>query len=404
MGNHYEVANGAATKYYYAGSQQIAMRTNGTLNFLVSTGSTQRLGDHLGSTSLTTDATGNVVSEMRYKAWGEVRYASGASPTDYTYTGQFYTADFGLMFYNARWYDSSLSRFVQADTVMPGGVQGLDRYAYANNSPIVYTDPSGHKPCDDELGCAVSGGTGGNSGGGNPDPVVLTNPGDSVPGTGGTQSFGGTQVKQLYDLMVGCTACWWYKNGSFTIETFLGLIVMAEANYLQGDSDAMDAIKQIYAQRLYVGGGSGNTEPYCPSGQCYNGVFNYLAATSGSVWKMINTFVIGKANISKYMGPASIGQYDGQNDQKIQGALYKSVSLGYYALHPSRLYERKEGPSEYGPIGGALLSELRTNNIPTNQINGIASNTFYLYFSDDVYTAAYFSIDQKNFWLGEMDK
>ena len=32
----------------------------------------------------------------------------------------------------------------QADTIVPGGVQGLDRYAYVNNSPLNYVDPSGH--------------------------------------------------------------------------------------------------------------------------------------------------------------------------------------------------------------------------------------------------------------------
>ena len=32
----------------------------------------------------------------------------------------------------------------QADSMVPDGVQGLDRYAYVNNSPIKYTDPSGH--------------------------------------------------------------------------------------------------------------------------------------------------------------------------------------------------------------------------------------------------------------------
>ncbi len=112
------------------------MRTNGTLNFL--------LGDHLGSTSLTTDASGNVISELRYKAWGEVRYASGTAPTKYQFTGQYsYASDFGLMFYNARWYDPSLGRFAQADTIVPKGVQGYDRYAYANNSPLNYIDPSG---------------------------------------------------------------------------------------------------------------------------------------------------------------------------------------------------------------------------------------------------------------------
>jgi hypothetical protein len=35
-------------------------------------------------------------------------------------------------------------RRVQADSIVPDGVQGLDRYAYANNNPLKYTDPSGH--------------------------------------------------------------------------------------------------------------------------------------------------------------------------------------------------------------------------------------------------------------------
>ena len=114
-----------------------AIRKNGTLNYI--------LGDHLGSTSIVTNAAGALVSKQLYSPWGETRYSSGLSPTQYQYTGQYsHTADFGLMFYNARWYDPALGRFAQADTVVPGGVQGLDRYAYANNSPLVYVDPSGH--------------------------------------------------------------------------------------------------------------------------------------------------------------------------------------------------------------------------------------------------------------------
>ena len=94
-----------------------------------------------------TDATGTVVSQTRYKAWGEVRHQSGVTPTEYGFTGQFsHAADFGLMFYNARWYDVSLGRFAQADSIIPPGVQGLDRYAYVNNSPMNYVDPSGHDP------------------------------------------------------------------------------------------------------------------------------------------------------------------------------------------------------------------------------------------------------------------
>ncbi len=143
MDNHYELTDGIITKYYYAGSQRIAMRKNGTLNYII--------GDNLGSTSLVTDASGNIINQTLYKAWGEERYSSGTKQTGYGYTGQYsYASDFGLHFYNARWYDSSLGRFAQADTIVPGGVQGYDRYAYTNNNPIKYTDPSGHIGCDED--------------------------------------------------------------------------------------------------------------------------------------------------------------------------------------------------------------------------------------------------------------
>lgn len=48
------------------------------------------------------------------------------------------------MFYNARWYDPSLSRFTSADSIVPAGVQGYDRFAYVSNNPVRYVDPSGH--------------------------------------------------------------------------------------------------------------------------------------------------------------------------------------------------------------------------------------------------------------------
>jgi RHS repeat-associated protein len=126
------------------------------------------LGDHLGSTSILTDDLGAKVSEMRYKPWGEVRYSWKASAShslaDYTFTGQYsymddpstsgVTGGFDLMFYNARWYDPSLGRFAQADSIVPAGVQGYDRYAYVNNNPIVYNDPSGHAATCDHCGGA----------------------------------------------------------------------------------------------------------------------------------------------------------------------------------------------------------------------------------------------------------
>jgi RHS repeat-associated protein len=111
---------------------------DGTLTWL--------LGDHLGSTSVTAQADGAFQSEMRYTAFGETRSSSGPIPTDYQYTGQRHEAEFGLYFYQARWYDPASAHFTQADTLIPepGNPLALDRYAYVYYNPLKYTDPSGH--------------------------------------------------------------------------------------------------------------------------------------------------------------------------------------------------------------------------------------------------------------------
>ena len=130
-------------KTYTAGSTSIAVRTivNGTENTL-----NWLLSDHLGSSSITTTADGTWNSEIRYSAFGETRYSSGITPTDYRYTGQLEQKDVNLYYYNARYYDAALGRFVQADTIIPsaGDSKSYDRYAYVNNNPVKYTDPSGH--------------------------------------------------------------------------------------------------------------------------------------------------------------------------------------------------------------------------------------------------------------------
>ncbi|HMN00461.1 MAG TPA: RHS repeat-associated core domain-containing protein [Anaerolineales bacterium] len=138
VGNHYEVKSSLVTKYYFAGSTRVAVRKDGTLSYL--------LGDHLGSSSVTTNASGAKIASLMYKAWGETRHSTGTMPTDYRYTGQREESAIGLHYYGARWYDSSLSRFVQADSIVPRGSQGLDRYAYANNNSLAYVDRSGHEP------------------------------------------------------------------------------------------------------------------------------------------------------------------------------------------------------------------------------------------------------------------
>ncbi|MBV6397625.1 MAG: hypothetical protein HFACDABA_03239 [Anaerolineales bacterium] len=81
------------------------------------------------------------------KTFGETRYFIGDLKTDYTFTGQREEASLGLYFFVARWLDPSLGRFTSPDTIVPTSTQGTqawDRYAFVNNNPVRYTDPTGH--------------------------------------------------------------------------------------------------------------------------------------------------------------------------------------------------------------------------------------------------------------------
>ena len=118
------------------------MRDNGTLYYLH--------GDNLGSASLTTNASGAVVSQNRYYPFGATRFTQGTRPTDLDFTGQRLDGT-GLHFYNARYYASGLGRFISADTIVPDPTtsQAYNRYIYTFNNPVRYTDPTGH--CVDGL-------------------------------------------------------------------------------------------------------------------------------------------------------------------------------------------------------------------------------------------------------------
>lgn len=107
------------------------------------------LTDHLSSTSKVLDTEGNLVCKVRYNAWGETRFANGVCPTDRKYTGQL-EAEAGLYYYNARWYDPVVGRFIQADSYItnPSNTMDWDHYSYVRNNPIKYIDPNGNKLCD----------------------------------------------------------------------------------------------------------------------------------------------------------------------------------------------------------------------------------------------------------------
>jgi len=91
-----------------------------------------------------------VEENLAYYPYGATRINTSVTtpPTDvpYKYTGKELDDSTGLYFYGARYYDATLGRFISADTIVPNprDPQELNRYTYALNNPLIYTDPTGH--------------------------------------------------------------------------------------------------------------------------------------------------------------------------------------------------------------------------------------------------------------------
>ncbi|MDE2769211.1 MAG: RHS repeat-associated core domain-containing protein, partial [Chloroflexota bacterium] len=117
------------------------------------------LRDHLGGVDRLTDAQGAVPQSMSFAAWGARR-----DPDDWTELAEAAARSFdtcattrgftshemldavGAVHMNGRLYDPHLGRFLRADPFVqfPANLQSHNRYSYALNNPLSYTDPSGH--------------------------------------------------------------------------------------------------------------------------------------------------------------------------------------------------------------------------------------------------------------------
>jgi RHS repeat-associated protein len=92
-----------------------------------------------------TDSAGvQIDTTVKYLPFGGAR-ASVNIPTDKLFTGQRLDST-GLYYYNARYYDPTIGRFISADTMIsdPTDPQCFNRYAYCLNNPLKYIDSSGH--------------------------------------------------------------------------------------------------------------------------------------------------------------------------------------------------------------------------------------------------------------------
>jgi RHS repeat-associated protein len=101
--------------------------------------------DAQGTPLANTDALGNPTKALDYRPYGT--QALGGPPDGPGFAGHVNDVDTGLVYMQARFYDPEIGRFISVDPVSAnsGDLFNSNRYAYADNSPTVFSDPDGRQ-------------------------------------------------------------------------------------------------------------------------------------------------------------------------------------------------------------------------------------------------------------------
>lgn len=133
-------ADGTQTEYYYGAEGLAAQYNNGTKEYL------NYHYDNIGSTTMVTDAAGNIIEKFAYGTYGEL-LSNGKNKIRFLYNGAYGVAtdENGLYYMRARYYNSDIKRFINQDIKVGdiGSSQSLNRYAYCEGNPVSLVDPFG---------------------------------------------------------------------------------------------------------------------------------------------------------------------------------------------------------------------------------------------------------------------
>jgi RHS repeat-associated protein len=143
------VAGSVTEEYIFFNSRRVARRdaSGGAVHYYFS--------DHLGSASVVTDNSGNIQKESDYYPFGGEVVVTGGDINNYKFTGKERDSESNLDMFGARYYGSSLGRFMTPDwaakpVTVPyahfGNPQSLNLYSYVSNNPTTTADPDGHCP------------------------------------------------------------------------------------------------------------------------------------------------------------------------------------------------------------------------------------------------------------------
>jgi len=121
---------------YGPGGRVAALTSNGVMYYH---------NDHLSSTRLVTDTSANVLTTMSYGPFGERAEVYGIEDK-LGFNGKEEDSQTGLYYYCGRYYDPTIGRFIQEDSVTGAfyNPQSLNKYVYCRNNPLRFIDPTGH--------------------------------------------------------------------------------------------------------------------------------------------------------------------------------------------------------------------------------------------------------------------
>jgi len=175
VNNNYTIRNGGIEgKHIFLGNSRLATK----MAVKGETSSTSQdtyyyMGDHLGSSSVITNNTGQFHENLEYFPYGETwiheKADADAESLPFKFTGKEQDPETGLYYYGARYYDARLGRWISVDPILNdylpvvpvndaarrhnqnlpgmGGVynaKNIDLFSYSANNPIRYVDVDGN--------------------------------------------------------------------------------------------------------------------------------------------------------------------------------------------------------------------------------------------------------------------
>gem|GEM_PF-4184062 len=126
-------ASGQHSVYLELAGKPLAEVTNGNPTYLHP--------DLLGSPKMATNSSQQLLWREHFDPYGSK--LNGVAEK-IGYTGHAYDMETGLTYAQARFYDPAVGRFLSNDPIgFTNNPFSFNRYAYANNNPYIYTDPTG---------------------------------------------------------------------------------------------------------------------------------------------------------------------------------------------------------------------------------------------------------------------